>query len=166
MHAATRGRMRAVFGDHELGPPSGQPRTLAEKLCYLLDRIRRDDRRRFTHAQVADAVARSTGRPCDRAYISQLCSGTRDNPTMAVLEALAKFFDVSPAFFFDDEHSRRITDQIELAVALRDPDTRSLALEMLAQLDPDDADAAATVLRAIAKRRTSRTGNKERRDSS
>ncbi|WP_460399138.1 helix-turn-helix domain-containing protein [Actinophytocola sediminis] len=156
--------MRAVFGDHELGHPPDQPRTLAEKLNYLLDRIRRDDGRRFTHAQVADAVARSTGRPCDRGYISQLCSGTRDNPTMIVLEALADFFDVSPAFFFDDARSRHIAEQIELAIALQDPDTRALALEMLARLEPDDVDAAATVIRAIAKRRTSEADNKAPRD--
>ncbi len=37
------------------------------------------------------------------AYLWQPRSGTKDSPTIRHIEALARFFDVSPAHFFDDE---------------------------------------------------------------
>lgn len=154
MRTATGEGCVLVRGDPSTDRSSGQPRTLAEKLTFLLDRIRRDDGRRYTHAQVAHAVAAATGKPCDRAYISSLCSGAKDNPTMAVLKALAAFFDVSPAFFFDDEHSNRIAEQIELAVALQDGGTRELVLQMLAQMDEKDVGLASDVIRSIVERRS------------
>jgi transcriptional regulator with XRE-family HTH domain len=105
------------------------PRTLADRLTYLFEHVRRPaDSRKFTHDQVAHAVAEATGKPCHRAYISALCTGTKDNPTKAVLEALAAHFDVSPAFFFDDEKSARIVEQLELVRHLRDGGVREVAM--------------------------------------
>jgi transcriptional regulator with XRE-family HTH domain len=37
------------------------------------------------------------------AYLWQLRTGAKDNPTIRHIEALARFFEVSPAHFFDDE---------------------------------------------------------------
>lgn len=133
-------------GDQQMS--GKQPKTLAEKLEFLRDRVRRpEDNRKYTQDQIADHLGR------DRSYISALCSGKRVNPTQEVLEALADFFHVSPAFFFDDAKSQRITAQMDLAAALADGGTRELALRMLAEVHTDDVGLVVDMLQSIVKRR-------------
>lgn len=134
------------------------PRSLADKLTYLFDHVRRPDGRKYTLEQVAQAVARTTGRSCTRQYLSNLCSGSKDNPTMDVLEALAGHFDVSPAYFFDDKKSAEIVDQINLALALRDGGVREIALRALLELDPKDVPVVTDVIKAIGARRQEESG--------
>ncbi|QXV57522.1 hypothetical protein CVV72_11285 [Amycolatopsis sp. TNS106] len=57
--------------------------------------------------QIAAHVREYTGRSCTYKYIAQLLND-RDSQGLArdKIEALADFFDVSPAYFFDDEKSR------------------------------------------------------------
>lgn len=106
-------------------PPD--PRTLAEKLDHLFT-IVRPARGEYSHEQVAAAIAASEGSTISAAYLWQLRKGLRDNPTMKHLEALAEFFGVSPAYFFDDEATARIDADLALLAALRDDAVRQLAL--------------------------------------
>ncbi|MGD9891552.1 MAG: XRE family transcriptional regulator, partial [Dehalococcoidia bacterium] len=61
-------------------------------------------------------------------YLWQLRKGLRDNPTKKHLEALADFFGVSPAYFFNEEAAARIDAELELLAALRDASVRQIAL--------------------------------------
>ena len=61
-------------------------------------------------------------------YIWQLRTGKRDNPTKKHLEALAAYFRVPVAYFFDDEAAERIDAELDLLVAMRDSGVRSIAL--------------------------------------
>ena len=72
--------------------------------------------------------ARGGGPTISATYIWQLRKGIRDNPTKKHLEALAGFFGVPPAYFFDDAATKRIDAELALLVALRDGDVRQLAL--------------------------------------
>jgi transcriptional regulator with XRE-family HTH domain len=75
-----------------------------------------------------------------RAYLAYLRNGQRINPTQQHLAALARFFDVSPAYFFDDDQSELISAQIDLAAALRASDVRALALRDLTDTVRANAD--------------------------
>lgn len=57
--------------------------------------------------------------------------GLRDNPTKRHLEALADFFGVSPAYFFDDAKAERIDMLLTRLAALRDADRRRLAARVI-----------------------------------
>jgi transcriptional regulator with XRE-family HTH domain len=57
-----------------------------------------------------------------------LRKGQRDNPTKKHLEALADFFGVPPAYFFDDDAAARISAELDLLIALRDIEVRQIAL--------------------------------------
>lgn len=108
--------------------PPERPRSLADRLNTLFDTIRRPDGRPHSNEEVAAFCREHTGEPFSRAYVSQLRKAERDNPTKRNLEALAAFFDVSPAYFFDDEKSERIRGELELLAALRDNAVRQVAL--------------------------------------
>ena len=62
------------------------------------------------------------------AYLWQLRHGVRTNPTKEHLEAIATFFGVSPAYFYDDPAARDLVDRLALAGALQNEHVAKLAL--------------------------------------
>lgn len=103
-------------------------KTLAEKLDRLFRLARPQDRGEYSYEEVAEAIRVRGGPTISATYLWQLRKGIRDNPTKKHLEALAEFFGVSPAYFFDDEAAARIDAELDLLVALRDSPVRHLAL--------------------------------------
>ncbi|WP_413100156.1 helix-turn-helix domain-containing protein [Streptomyces sp. Inha503] len=79
---------------------SEQTRTLADKINKLFQAIT-DDGREHSNEHVAQAISK-TGITISQSYIWQLRKGKKDNPTMRHLQALANFFGVPVAYFFDD----------------------------------------------------------------
>lgn len=114
--------------------------SLADKLNWLFDTVRRPNGRKHTNKEVAEFCRERTGESFSPEYVSQLRKGQRDNPTKRNLEALSAFFDVSPAYFFDDEKSEQIRAQMDLAASMRDGDVRAVALRDLTRTLRDTAD--------------------------
>jgi transcriptional regulator with XRE-family HTH domain len=139
-------------------------RSLADKLNWLFDTVRRPTGRKHTNREVAAFCAEHTGESFSPEYVSQLRKGQRTNPTKHNLEALAAFFDVSPAYFFDDEKSEEIRAQMDLAAALRDDDVRAIALRDLTSVLRDNAgrmsatdlELVTDMVRSIGARRTAK----------
>lgn len=102
--------------------------TLADKLTRLFSTIHPRGRSEYTSEEVADAIRERGGPTISATYIWQLRTGRRDNPTKKHLEALADFFGVSPAYFFDDAAAARIDAELELLAALREAPVRQVAL--------------------------------------
>ncbi|MFD8318531.1 XRE family transcriptional regulator [Kitasatospora purpeofusca] len=125
--------------------------TLAAKLDRLFDVVRRPDREPYTHEEVARACREATGETFSATYLWQLRTGRRDNPTKRHLEALAQFFQVPPAYFFDDRQSVRITEELALLGALRDAGVRDVALRAVA-LSPEGLGTISDMIEAIARR--------------
>ena len=86
--------------------------TLAQRLDHLFDAVRRPDGQEYTNEQVANAVT-AKGVAISQSYIWQLRKQKKDNPTLKHLQALADFFGVPPAYFFDDAVAGQINEQIE-----------------------------------------------------
>ena len=103
-------------------------RTLAQKLDRLFRTVHAPGGGEYTYREVAAAMARAGGPTISASYVWHLRTGLRDNPTKRHLEALADFFGVPPAYFFDDEAAARIDAELEVALALRDPVLRRLAV--------------------------------------
>ncbi|MDH6138076.1 MULTISPECIES: helix-turn-helix domain-containing protein [Kitasatospora] len=61
-------------------------------------------------------------------YLSQLRTGKRCNPTPDLLAALARFFGVSVAYFFDDQVAESVLSQVAAIEALRQAGVRAVAM--------------------------------------
>ncbi|HEV3361919.1 MAG TPA: helix-turn-helix domain-containing protein [Pseudonocardiaceae bacterium] len=94
-------------------------RTLAERLDHLFDIVRRPDGQEYTNEHVANSVT-AKGVTISQSYIWQLRKQKKDNPTLKHLQALADFFGVPPAYFFDDAVAGQIDEQIETLRAERE----------------------------------------------
>ncbi|MGW0569854.1 helix-turn-helix domain-containing protein [Streptomyces tauricus] len=103
--------------------------SLAAKVDRLFSTVRRSpDGDEYTFEEVAAAIKERGGATISATYLWQLRKGLRDNPTKRHLEALADFFDIPPAYFFDDAEAERIDAELVLLAALRDASVRQIAL--------------------------------------
>ncbi|MQA98553.1 MAG: XRE family transcriptional regulator [Streptosporangiales bacterium] len=102
--------------------------TLAERLDRLFRTVRRRGGGEYSNEEVAEALRERGGPTISATYLWQLRKGIRHNPTKKHLEAVAEFFGVPTAYFFDDEAGARIETELELLAALRDSSVRQLAL--------------------------------------
>ncbi|MBF6332431.1 helix-turn-helix domain-containing protein [Nocardia transvalensis] len=79
----------------------------ARKLNYLFATVTSTEGREYSNEQVASAIT-ADGVPISQSYIWQLRKGIKVNPTLRHVQALADFFGVPPAYFFDEA----VTDQV------------------------------------------------------
>ena len=122
--------------------------TLAEKLDRLFKTVHPNGAREYTHEEVAETIRGRGGPTISATYIWQLRKGLKDNPTKRHLEALADFFRVSPAYFFDDESANLIHAQLDLLAAMRDGQVRHIATR-LADLSPEALKAVTDIIEQI-----------------
>jgi transcriptional regulator with XRE-family HTH domain len=112
---------------------------------HLFQTIHPRDGGEYSFEDVAEAIRARGGPTISATYIWQLRKGLRDNPTKRHLEALAAFFGVPPAYFFDDEATARIDAELKLLSALRDNSVRQIALRANG-LSPKSLDAIADMV--------------------
>lgn len=125
--------------------------TLAEKIDTLFKVVRRPNRDQFSHEEVAKACREATGETFSATYLWQLRTGRRDNPTKRHLEALAQFFHVPVAYFFDDDQGAVIARELELLGALRDAGVRDMALRAV-NLSAEGIDTISEMIEVLARR--------------
>ncbi|PWI42189.1 helix-turn-helix domain-containing protein [Streptomyces sp. ICBB 8177] len=131
--------------------PRPQASTLAEKIDALFRVVRRPNHEQFSHEEVAKACREATGESFSATYLWQLRTGRRDNPTKRHLEALAQFFQVPVAYFFDDDRGAAVAKELELLGALRDAGVRSVALRAV-NLSPEGVGTISDMIDVIARR--------------
>lgn len=134
-----------------------QESSLARKIDRLFEVVRRANREPFSNEEVARACRDASGESFSTTYLWQLRTGRRDNPTKRHLEALAGFFQVPAAYFFDDGQAIEIAEQLELLGALRDAGVRSVALRAVA-LSPESLDTVSDLIDIIGRREAQRGG--------
>ncbi|WP_371534943.1 MULTISPECIES: XRE family transcriptional regulator [unclassified Streptomyces] len=102
-------------------------RSLAAKLNYLFETVVPAGRGPYSTEEVARAIS-SGSVSISGSYIWLLRKGQRDNPTLKHVEALARFFGVPPAYFFDDQVTQDVDRELALMVALRTAGVQHVAL--------------------------------------
>ena len=123
-------------------------RTLAQKLDHLFSTVHPGAHGEYSFEEVARALQARGGPTISATYLWQLRKGLRDNPTKRHLEALADFFGVPPAYFFDDAVTARIDAELGLLAALRDASVRQIALRA-AGLSPESLGAIAEMVERV-----------------
>jgi transcriptional regulator with XRE-family HTH domain len=118
--------------------------TFAQLLNRLFETIHAPDRGPYTNAEVVALLDWAI----TPQYISKLRNGQSTNPTMEVIEGLARVFNVPPAYFFDTDLSAKILEELEFLASLRDAGVKELALRA-AELTPDGRAAVRSVMEHI-----------------
>ncbi|MFJ8628125.1 helix-turn-helix domain-containing protein [Kitasatospora sp. NPDC093550] len=102
---------------------------VAERLTHLFSTVHPAGRKPYSTTEVAKAINEKAGEQIlSPTYLWQLKTGKRTDPTHSRLKALADFFGVPVAYFYEDDTARRTDEQLELAAALTNPLVRQLAL--------------------------------------
>lgn len=114
---------------------AGEKPFVAQRLDLLFEMAKEKAGRKLGAGTVADGINAAAGeKVIDQTYIWQLRTGRKDNPSYNVLGQLARYFGVSPAFFFPDDPT--LTVGANLQAALSDERVRDLALATTGLSDP------------------------------
>jgi transcriptional regulator with XRE-family HTH domain len=132
----------------------------AAKVDRLFKTIRTPQGKEYTPEHVAEWLRANGGPSVSASYLYSLRRGSRSNPTKAQMEALARFFGVPPAYFFDEEHGQRMSEELELLAALRDADVREVALRT-SELHGDARRSVAAIVREMGWARRTRARERE-----
>ena len=87
-------------------------RTLADKLNDLFAQYTTRGGQEYSNDHVAAAITAQGEVKISQSYIWQLRKSKKDNPTFKHLHALAGFFGVPVSYFFDDEVTDRVDQQL------------------------------------------------------
>ena len=123
--------------------------TLADRLDLLFRTVHPAHREPYSNREVADAI-RDRGGSISDVYIWQLRTGRRTNPTREHLQALADFFDVEPAYFFDRRRAVEIERDLLALHAMRNLKVRAVATR-LSTLPEDQLDAVGEILDRVVR---------------
>lgn len=88
-------------------------RSLADKLNYLFAHYTPRGGQEYSNEHVAAAISRRGEVKISQSYIWQLRKSKKDNPTFKHLQALAGFFGVPVSYFFDDQVTDRVDQQLK-----------------------------------------------------
>lgn len=102
-------------------------RSFAAKLNHLFETVVPVGRGPFRTEEVARAIS-SGSVSISGSYIWLLRKGSATTPPSKHVEALARFFGVPPAYFFDDRTTQAVDGELELMVALRSAGVQHVAL--------------------------------------
>ncbi|MFV1501314.1 helix-turn-helix domain-containing protein [Mycobacterium kansasii] len=100
---------------------------LAAKLNKLFDIVRKPNEPPMSNQAAVEKIQEKTGVAISATYMWQLRNGSRTNPTVQHVRAIAKFFGVSTAYLVDNDSDEKIEAQLGLLVNLRDSGVRDLA---------------------------------------
>ncbi|WP_037957903.1 helix-turn-helix domain-containing protein [Streptomyces sp. PRh5] len=98
-----------------------------ERLNRLFEVVHPPDRGPYSNQEVAKLLRERGIGTLSHVYLWQLRTGRRDNPTKRHLEALAEFFGVPVAYFFDGETAVKVESELEFVRQLRNSGVQRVA---------------------------------------
>lgn len=128
----------------------GPPRTLSEKVEWLISHSHPAGRGPYSNAEVVTLIEKATGQEFSHTTIWKLRNGQAANPQMRLIEALARTFGVPPAFFFDDYDEQQaglLREQVELLALVRDTGVTAAQLRTVLQLSPEALQAVTDLVK-------------------
>ncbi|MFB9743814.1 hypothetical protein ACFFOU_22090 [Pseudonocardia sulfidoxydans] len=123
--------------------------TVPERLNYLFQNIRSVEDKPYSAAQVARWIE-DNGGEISSVYILKILNGERNEPSQRYLKDLARFFEVSPAFFWEDEPADLDAGELRERIVLRDGHLRAMMLRV-ARLSPGAQQAVSAIVEVLLK---------------
>jgi transcriptional regulator with XRE-family HTH domain len=119
--------------------------TLAARLDDLFKTVRPRGVH-WTNAEVAAELKQlSPELKVGAVYLSQLRTGKRTNPSHELLAALANFFGVSVAYFFDERLAESVLAELAAVEAMRQAGVRAVAMRA-AGMEEENLHAITTIM--------------------
>ena len=145
-----------MTGDDDTSVRPPRPVTVAEKLSRLSEVMHPPGQPPVTSKELQERV-RAAGGSISAAYISELRSGKKSNPSLEHVRWLASAFGVSAGYFTDDEGAERVDQQLDqLEAEQREADLQQLAMRTAglgAGVDPARREELLNLVRAELARR-------------
>lgn len=135
-------RRKAVRADADAA--GGTP-SFAQKLDQLFQSVRSPSGGEYTYADVAAGITARGIATISDTYLCDLRNGTKENPRIRHVEALADFFGVPIAYFLDGDASARLFDRLETLPAAANANVRRIALRAV-DLSPETLEAVAGMI--------------------
>lgn len=123
----------------------GSSPSFAHKLDRLFGSTRSPSGGEYTYAEVSAGIAQRGIATISDTYLCDLRNGTKENPRIRHVEALADFFGVPVTYFLDGDESARLLDRVETLPAAANADVRRIALRA-ADLSPETLEAVAVMI--------------------
>ena len=123
---------------------------LKDRLNSLFDAVHPPDRGPYSNAEVVALMGERGLETVSAQYLWLLRTGQRDNPTKRHLEALAAFFGVPAAYWFDDAVAEKTVQELELLALLRDTKIKNVLLR-LSDVSADGKDAVLGLVDGVRK---------------
>jgi ESX-1-secreted protein regulator len=126
--------------------------SFAGRLNAIFETMHPRDRGPWENSEVAAAIkAKGTGVTCSPTYLWHLRNGTRDNPTLKHLHALAEFFHVPiVALVGTPEEAAAVHAQMDLVRFVREYPWLEELVTLLLSLNPDGQQAVVGLIRDLA----------------
>lgn len=112
---------------HHRGNLTAEYLSFATRLNRLIDAVYPPGRGPYRNKEIVHAAA-EYGHPVSAAYISQLRSGCRCNPSTETLAMLAEFFRVKIEYFTDDVYYASLDDELTSLAQPRDDAVAGIAV--------------------------------------
>ncbi|MFD8298765.1 XRE family transcriptional regulator [Streptomyces bauhiniae] len=128
----------------------GAPKGLMDRLNRLFDTVHPPNRGPYSNAEVVELMQERGLDKLSAQYLWLMRTGQRDNPTKRHLEALATFFGVDPAYWFDDAVAEKTVQELELLALLRDAKIKNVLLR-LSDVSADGKDAVLGIVESVRK---------------
>ena len=126
------------------------PKTLADKVNWVLDTAHTAGRGRMPDAQVVFKIHEVTGEKISTTTIWKLRNGQQTNPQLRVIEALARTFGVPAGFFLEDCDEGKLgllREQVELLALIRDSGITAAQFKTILGLDDEGRTVIADLIR-------------------
>ncbi|QIS20602.1 transcriptional regulator [Nocardia terpenica] len=102
--------------------------TFAQKLNKLLEVLARDGDRPMSGARFLEDFTAKTGMKLSAGYLSELRNGHVTAPRIDLIEALAAYFRINPAYFFPGPEDQENQARLDLLGSMRDNQAQNLAI--------------------------------------
>ena len=126
------------------------PKTLADKVNWVLDKAHTVGRGRLSDAGVVFKIHEVTGEKISTTTIWKLRNGQLTNPQLRVIRALAKTFGVPAGFFLEDYDEGKLglrPEQVELLALIRHLGITAAQFKTILGLDDEGRKVIADLIR-------------------
>lgn len=127
-----------------MSEPEQQKRTFAEKLSHLIGTVHPTTRGPYSYREIEAGIKDHDG-AMTAGFIQQLTVGRQPYPRMHHIRALAEFFGVPTAYFFDDDITRQVDAEINKVLDWRNTEEGEIALRISA-LSPEHRHAVSAMI--------------------